>query len=140
MKAPARPLNVLVVDDEEGFRDLLKWELTSIGMNVQTAASGDEGVTRLGEQTFDVVITDITMPKMDGLKLLNHVKSTSPKTEVIVVTGFSAVETAVYAMRQGAFDFVLKPYDMDDLMSRVKKAAEAYSISNCKSCGRMNHE
>jgi len=129
-------LRVLVVDDEEGFRDLLRWELASAGMAVQTATSGDEGVDRLNESTFDVVVTDITMPKMDGLKLLQHVKETSPQTEVIVVTGFSAVETAVYAMRHGAYDFILKPYDMNDLMSRVKKAAEAYS--RCRSCGRSN--
>lgn len=136
MNTTERPLNILVVDDEDGFRELLRWELSSIGMNVQTAASGDEGVARLNERKFDVVVTDITMPKMDGLKLLAHVKATSPTTEVIVVTGFSAVETAVYAMREGAFDFVLKPYDMNHLMSRVKKAAETFS--NCRSCGRSN--
>jgi len=79
-------LRVLVVDDEEGFRDLLRWELASAGMAVQTATSGDEGVDRLNESTFDVVVTDITMPKMDGLKLLQHVKETSPQTEVIVAS------------------------------------------------------
>ncbi len=132
--APADSLNILVVDDEEGFRDLLKWEFVALGMNVETASSGDEGVALLTTIRFDVVVTDITMPRMDGLKLLEHIKTVSPRTEVIVVTGFSAVETAVYAMSHGAFDFILKPYDINDLLLRVKKAAEAYT--QCRSCGR----
>ncbi len=84
------------------------------------------------KKKFDVVITDITMPQMDGIKLLEEVKKISPTTEVIVVTGFGAVETAVFAMRQGAFDFVIKPYDLDYLMACVKKAADGFK---CQSCG-----
>jgi len=130
-------LNVLVVDDEEGFRDLLKMELGRLGITAETAESGEEGVEWMKKKKFDVVITDITMPRMDGIKLLEKIKQMSPHTEVIVVTGFSAVETAVYAMRRGAFDFVLKPYDLDHLMNCVKKAADGFS--KCQSCGRKNH-
>jgi DNA-binding NtrC family response regulator len=129
-----RQLKVLVVDDEEGFRDLLKWEFSSDGMAVDTAGTGAEGVQRLKTTAYDVIVTDITMPELDGLKLLDAAKRISPATEVIVVTGFGAVETAVYAMRRGAFDFVLKPYDLEYLTARVKKAAEAYAV--CGSCGR----
>jgi DNA-binding NtrC family response regulator len=128
------PLNILVVDDELGFRDVLRMELSRCGMNVETAETGKEGVERMEKKKFDVVITDITMPEMDGLKLLEQVKRIHPQTEVIVVTGFGAVETAVYAMRQGAFDFVLKPYDIDQLMNLVRKAADEYAT--CHYCGK----
>ena len=129
-----RPLSVLVVDDEAGFRGLLHMELSRLGMKVQTAENGAESLRLMGKSTFDVVITDITMPEMDGLRLLQEIKRISPRTEVIVVTGFGAVETAVFAMRQGAFDFVLKPYDLDYLMSCVKKAADGFA--SCRTCGK----
>jgi DNA-binding NtrC family response regulator len=108
-----RALVILVVDDEPGFRRLLEWELRTRGMNVETAENGAEGVQLASTKHFDVVVTDLTMPKMDGLKFLDEVKRVTPQTEVIVVTGFGAVETAVYVMQRGAFDFVLKPYDLD---------------------------
>ncbi|OGR88984.1 MAG: hypothetical protein A2992_07105 [Elusimicrobia bacterium RIFCSPLOWO2_01_FULL_59_12] len=135
---PPKTLMVLVVDDEPGFRNLLKWELNNRGMSVETAENGAEGVQRAGETKFDVIITDITMPEMDGLKLLENIKKTNPQTEVIVATGFGAVETAVHAMKKGAFDFVLKPYDLEHLMARVRQAVER--LSQCQQCGRVTHE
>jgi DNA-binding NtrC family response regulator len=129
---------VLVVDDEPGFRNLLQWELKSRGMDVEIAANGLEGVQRADEVTFDVIITDISMPEMDGLKLLEQVKKNHPQTEVIVATGFGAVETAVHAMKKGAFDFVLKPYDLEHLMLRVRQAVDR--LSHCQNCGRSTHE
>ncbi len=136
--APRKPLWILVVDDEPGFRNLLRWELESRGMKVETAENGTEGVEMAGKTKFYVVITDITMPKMDGLKLLEEIKKIQPETEVIVATGFGAVETAVHAMKQGAFDFVLKPYDLEHLMARVRQAVER--LERCQKCGRFNHE
>lgn len=133
-----KTLMVLVVDDEPGFRSLLQWELQSRGMNVQIAENGAEGVQMAGETKFDVIITDITMPEMDGLKLLEEIKRTAPETEVIVATGFGAVETAVHAMKKGAFDFVLKPYDLEHLMARVRQAVE--HLPRCPQCGRSKHE
>jgi two-component system, NtrC family, response regulator GlrR len=135
--ASPRALMVLVVDDEPGFRRMLEWELSSRGMKVETAENGAEGVRMAEKQTFDVIITDITMPEMDGLKLLQEIKRSAPGTEVIVATGFGAVETAVFAMQKGAFDFVLKPYDLEHLMRRVKDAVDR--LSRCESCGRVNH-
>ncbi|MFA5975138.1 MAG: response regulator [Elusimicrobiota bacterium] len=136
-EVPTKPLMVLVVDDEPGFCQMLKWELTNQGMHVETAVDGTEGVQLVSQKKFDVVITDITMPRMDGLKLLQEIKSISPETEVIVATGFAAVETAVFAMQKGAFDFVLKPYNLEHLISRVKKAVER--LSRCKTCGKFTH-
>lgn len=133
-----KSLMVLVVDDEPGFRNLLEWELKNRGMNVELAENGAQGVQKAGETKFDVIITDITMPQMDGLKLLEEVKKNNPDTEVIVATGFGAVETAVHAMKKGAFDFVLKPYDLEHLMARVRSAVER--LSKCSECGRITHE
>src|SRR5687767_7378670 len=106
-------LNILVVDDEVGFRNLLKYEFDRPGIQVHTAKNGAEGVEMARNTKFDVIITDVTMPEMDGLKFLVEMKKTHPHIEIIVATGFGAVETAVYAMKKGAFDFVLKPYDLE---------------------------
>jgi DNA-binding NtrC family response regulator len=132
------PLNVLVVDDEPGFRKMLEWELTSQGMNVETAEDGAQGVRMAGQKSYDVIISDVTMPEMDGLKLLQEIQKSAPQTAVIIATGFGAVETAVFAMQKGAFDFILKPYDLGHLLSCVKRAVERRS--HCRSCGRPNHE
>ena len=131
-------LNVLVVDDEAGFRNLLKWELESIGVHVDTAENGAEGVRKADGTAYDVIITDITMPEMDGLKLLEEIKKTAPRTEVIIATGFGAVETAVYAMKNGAYDFVLKPYDLEYLKQKVFQAVDR--LARCRECGRPTHE
>jgi DNA-binding NtrC family response regulator len=138
MSPKKNKLKVLVVDDEAGFRNLLKWELESLDIQVETAADGAEGLQRAAETPFDVIITDITMPEMDGLKLLEKIKKIAPNTEVIIVTGFGAVETAVHAMKNGAFDFVLKPYDMEHLKQKVWQSVD--SLARCRECGRPAHE
>jgi len=135
---PKKPLLVLVVDDEPGFRNMLEWELTSQGMVVETAENGVQGLQMASKKAFDIIISDVTMPEMDGLKLLQEIQKTSPQTAVIIATGFGAVETAVFAMQKGASDFILKPYDLGHLLSCVKKAAERRG--SCRSCGRSNHE
>ncbi len=137
-KEPKSPLSVLVVDDEPGIRQMLEWELTNQGMHVETAVNGAQGVQMAAKKRFDVIISDVTMPEMDGLKLLQEIKRSSPQTAVIISTGFGAVETAVFAMQRGAFDFILKPYDLGHLLSSVNKAMERRS--RCRSCGRENHE
>jgi len=131
-------LKVLVVDDEPGFRNLLKWELESLGVQVDTAENGTEGVRKATETAFDVIITDITMPEMDGLELLEKIKKITPETEVIVATGFGAVETAVHAMKNGAYDFILKPYDLEYLKRKVFQAVDR--LARCRECGRPAHE
>ena len=117
-----KTLSVLVVDDEPGFRNMLQWELTHEGMTVETAENGAEGVRMAEQKHFDVIISDITMPEMDGLKLLQEIQRSAPQTAVIIATGFGAVETAVFAMQKGAVDFILKPYDLGHLLSCVKKS------------------
>jgi DNA-binding NtrC family response regulator len=131
----SKKLSVLVVDDEPGMLKMLEWELTNQGMTVETAENGAEAVRKAGQNIFDVIISDVTMPEMDGLKLLQQIKLTSPRTAVIIVTGFGAVETAVFAMQKGAFEFVLKPYDLTHLISCIHRAIE--QRSTCRSCGSV---
>lgn len=114
---------ILVVDDEKGLRDLLAHELGEKG-RVTTAADGEEAVRRLEGCRFDLVITDVKMPKMDGLQVLEAAKKACPDTEVILTTGYGTVETAVAAMKQGAFDFVQKPVDIEELRAHVDRALE----------------
>jgi len=135
---PPKTLRVLVVDDEPGFQKMLEWELTTQGMIVEVASNGVEGLRLASQNTYDVIISDITMPEMDGLKLLQEIQRTAPQTAVIIATGFGAVETAVFAMKKGAFDFILKPYDLAHLLSSVNRAVERRS--HCRSCGRPSHE
>ncbi len=131
-------LSVLVVDDEQGIRSMLEWELTNQGMTVDTAENGVQGTRMAAKKAYDVIISDLTMPKMDGLNLLQEIQKSSPHTPVIIATGFGAVETAVFAMQRGASDFLLKPYDLGLLLSSVKKAVERRG--NCRSCGRSNND
>lgn len=113
---------VLVVDDETGLRDMLRWHLTEHHVLVETAQNAFEATRLLARHPFDLVITDYTMPQRDGMKLLQEVKGSTPETEVIIMTGFGTVEMAVEAMREGAFDFILKPFDLHHFLERVHAA------------------
>ncbi len=124
--SPAVPFRkILVVDDEQGIRDLLSYELTSQGYHVTTAADGEEAVALVGKENFNVIISDVKMPKMDGLETLEAVKKIDPDVEVIMITGYGTIETAVTAMKAGAYDFVQKPFsNIQELFALVEKATE----------------
>ena len=122
MSAKPTVSRILVIDDEDGFRSLLSWQLRLRGWEVHLAADGEQALRRLEEQPFHVVITDLTMPHMEGLAVLQEVERLYPKTKVIVLTGFSTVETAVFTMKQGAFDFLLKPFVLKELLKTIETA------------------
>ena len=113
---------LLVVDDEPGIRSFLAWRLRARGLEVQLACDGEEALDQLERQPFDLVITDVTMPRLEGLALLETVKRRYPTTEVILMTGFSTVDMAVGAMRLGAFNFLLKPFRLNALLKTVDQA------------------
>ncbi len=115
---------LLIVDDEPGMREMLSHELGREGYEVVTAPGGAEALALAGAQKFDLVISDVMMPKMDGLALLEALKVLAPETEVILSTGYGTVETAVRAMKMGAYDFVQKPVNLDELLALVQKALE----------------
>jgi len=116
--------SILVADDEAGIRDVLKWELENSGHEVTVVANGHEAVEALRRAEFDVVISDVRMPGLSGLEVLKSTKELSPDSEVLVATGYAELETAVECVRGGAFDFVQKPFDMNELLATVARALE----------------
>jgi two-component system, NtrC family, response regulator AtoC len=125
-------LNILVVDDEEPFRRLLKNELTRKGYTVSVAADGGEALRLLSSNVFDAILLDVVMPGMDGLSLMKTLKEDPQAPPIIVLTGKATVETAVEAMKNGAYDYLTKPYKLDELVIVVDRACE-YSRLSVKS-------
>jgi ATP-dependent Lon protease len=115
---------VLVVDDEEIARTNLEYILRKEGHQVSTAANGLEALEKVKAQEFDVVLTDLKMEKMDGLQLLESVKQIAPHTEIIMVTGYATVSTAVDALKKGAAHYLSKPIKLDELRTTVREIVE----------------
>lgn len=118
------PARILVVDDEAIARDNLALVLGRQGHETFTAANGVEALELLAGADFDLVLTDLMMQGMDGLDLLRAVRLRHPDTEVVVVTGYPTVKTAVEAMHAGAYHYLPKPYDLDEARVLVQKALE----------------
>lgn len=116
------PTKVLLVDDEEDFVEMLSLRLQETGEKVVSANSGQECLESLDKTVADVVILDIKMPGMDGIEVLKEIKSRFPLVEVIMLTGHGTVETAVEGMKLGAFDYLLKPADFNDLKAKLEGA------------------
>jgi two-component system response regulator PilR (NtrC family) len=115
---------ILVIEDERSMREVLKILLEEESYDVTTAPDGLEGIEQLRNNVFDLVITDIKMPKADGFEVLKQVKSISPDTIVIMVTAFGTIEAAIEAMKIGAYDYIHKPFKIDEIRLIVKKAFE----------------
>jgi two-component system response regulator PilR (NtrC family) len=114
--------NILIVDDEQGMRDLLEVMFIREGYKVATAPDAAKAMQRCRKESFDLVITDLKMPHTDGLTFLKELKKTSPGTMVILVTAYASAETALEAMKEGAFDYFEKGTQIDDLKEIVRKA------------------
>src|SRR6476659_9326394 len=123
-KSKTQDIRILVVDDEPMMSDSLKRHLADEGYAVDTAASGAEAIDMFDGGAHHLVICDVQLPDMDGLTLLRHMKDAKPNTEVIVVTGYGSVQTAVEAIKAGAFYFVEKPFDFEELLPLAEKALE----------------
>lgn len=121
-------VKILVVDDEPGMLDMLSYELSSRSYKVVTAADGKEAIKKAGEEKFDLMISDIRMPRLGGLELLAAIKIVNPDIEVIMSTGYGTIETAIDAMKKGAYDFVQKPVNLDELLVKIEKALEVCEI------------
>jgi DNA-binding NtrC family response regulator len=115
---------ILVIDDKDSMREMLTASLTSEGYDVEVAGSGDIGIAKSKEKHFDVILTDLKMPDISGMDVLTQVKENDPETAVIVMTAYGTIETAVEAMKRGAFDFLQKPFDIDHLQMLVVRALE----------------
>ncbi len=113
---------ILIVDDEPQMLIALQETLKRQAFRITAAASGTEALVRLGENAYDLVITDMRMPNVSGLDLLRRVKSTTPQTPVVLLTAYGTIQNAVEAMRHGAFDYLLKPFSSDSLEAVVRRA------------------
>src|SRR5207248_1395901 len=111
---------ILVVDDSSAMQETLRLALSSEGYRVATAGCADEAFARMAEDEFDVVITDIVMPGVDGLQVLDRSRLLNPRAAVILMTGHPSVDTAVAALRRGACDYIEKPFRLDILSLRVR--------------------
>jgi len=113
------PGKLLVVDDEESPRRVLKIELVNEGYDVQTASDGDEAIAMVDKESFDLLILDVKMPRVDGFQVLKHVKERYPATRVIMLTSFLDLKAAVEAEKLGADQLMQKPYDSAALLATV---------------------
>jgi DNA-binding NtrC family response regulator len=116
------PTRVLLVDDEKDFVEMLSLRLNEVEEKVTVAYSGKECLETLMNKEIDVVILDIKMPGMDGMETLREIKKKFPLVEVIMLTGHGSTETAVEGMKMGAFDYLMKPADFDDLTAKMEAA------------------
>ena len=115
---------ILIIDDDTSLRRVLEYNLQEAGYQVIPASSGEEGLRLFGEESPALVITDMKMPGMDGLQVLKAVKKRSPETLVMIITAFGTVDIAVEAMKLGAYDYITKPFNRDELRLTVDKALQ----------------
>jgi len=115
---------VLVVDDEKAIREMLAEFLGMEGYDVKTAEDGIAAVSQLQQQDFDLVISDLKMPRMGGIALLDEIGKAAPSAVTVIMTGFGTVETAIDAMKRGAYDYVLKPFKLDEVVHVLKRGLE----------------
>jgi len=123
-------ISILIVDDEESVRDSLYNWFIEDGYEVDCAANAKEALTKIESGKFDIILSDIKMPGMDGLEMHRRIKAFDSSAIVIVMTAFASVETAVQALKDGAFDYITKPFDPDDLSHLIRNAARQISLRN----------
>ncbi len=119
---------VLVVEDDLRMRELIRELLEKQGYDVAVSADGTQAIPLIKEKDFDVILTDLRMPESDGMEVLSCAKEMSPFTPVVVLTGFATVNSAVAAMKEGAYDYIQKPFEPDVLLFTVKRAAEYHRL------------
>lgn len=123
-----KPANILIIDDDEAIRDSCKQVLTLAGYIVKGAKDGIEGLQLFRKEFFDVVLLDLKLPDLNGMEILSQIKEDHPETPVIIITGFASIESAVEAIKQGAFNYLPKPFNPEELRVVVRKALENKKI------------
>jgi DNA-binding NtrC family response regulator len=117
-------INVLLVDDEKNFVEFLAERLQLRNFNVLIAFNGDEAIKLVKENDFDVIVLDVQMPGKNGVETLKEIKKIEQLSQVIMLTGHATVKTAIQGMKNGAFDYLMKPTETDDLIEMINKAYE----------------
>jgi len=116
------PIQILIADDDKAFRALLWETLKTPAREIRLAANGREALDILKEKRFDLLITDIRMPEMGGIELLKAAKRLQPHLLVIIITGYASLETAIQALKEGAYDYIRKPFNLEELKVSVENA------------------
>ena len=124
---------ILVVDDEPNITEILEIAFQEDGMEVIKSGSGRDALNMLRDQDIDIVVSDIKMPDLSGVELLGIAKEFSPNTVFIMITAYASTETAIEALQHGAFDYITKPFGMDELRSIVQRALEQNNSRKPKS-------
>ncbi len=119
-----KPIHILVVDDEQAVRDVLSEGLNDSGYRCETASDGVEALEKIKRNGYELVVSDIDMPQMDGVQLLKEIKKTRPDVEIIMLTGVVDVDTAVQSIRMGASDYLTKPFNLAEVRITVERALE----------------
>jgi DNA-binding NtrC family response regulator len=126
----SKKYNLLIVDDEESLRALLGSELVASGeFSVDTAADGSQAINLIQAKVYDVVLLDIRMPRVSGIEVLKFLHEYSPTTQVIILTNYADVKTAIQTIKLGAYDFLAKPYDIDELFNTIHRALERRQLT-----------
>jgi DNA-binding NtrC family response regulator len=125
-----KKISLLIVDDEESVRDSLYNWFIEDGYEVQCAQNAKEALILLEARNFDIILADIKMPGMDGLEMHRRIKALNREAIVIVMTAFASVETAVQALKDGAFDYITKPFDPDDLSHLIRNASRQITLKS----------
>lgn len=120
--------NILIIDDEKSIRKTLSEILSFEGYKIEEAADGEEGLKRFSEKNVDLVLCDIKMPKLDGIEFLERAKEINPDIPIIMISGHGNIDTAVEAVKKGAFDFISKPPDLNRLLITLRNATEKQSL------------
>ncbi|MGR3178566.1 MAG: sigma-54-dependent transcriptional regulator [Candidatus Anammoxibacter sp.] len=120
--------SILIVDDEEIILKTLELDLKDAGYNVNTTCCGKDAKKRLNDDDYDLVITDLMMSGIDGMQILKAAKKKNPETKVIILTGYGSLTSAVDALRLGASDYILKPYNKDEILMRIASCIEKLEL------------
>lgn len=120
--------NILIIDDEKAIRKTLSEILSYEGYKIEEAGDGEEGLRRFRDKTFDVVLCDIKMPKIDGIEFLDKVRELNPDVPVIMISGHGTIETAVEAVKKGAYDYIAKPPDLNRLLITIRNAMDKTNL------------
>jgi DNA-binding NtrC family response regulator len=128
--SPLKPLRILFVDDEQSLQEFMRTELPRLGHEVTACPDGASGLKALARANYDAAILDIRMPGMNGIELLSQLKAVSPNTEVVMMTGHASMETAMQALRLGAFDYMTKPCKLAEIEAILRKISEKRDLQN----------
>jgi two-component system, NtrC family, response regulator PilR len=121
---------IMVVDDEDRICEIYTKVLISEGFDVEAFMDGETAIESFSKNIFDIVITDLKMPKKDGYYVIQKIREMAPKTDIIVITGYATMDSVIKTIKLGAYDYLVKPFEIDDLVNKVKKCITERSIKS----------